>query len=266
MKYIYLALSLLIPQSLVHANTYSLSPESQKFVMLSAAAGALAAGTVGLLVGLDENSKHPEKHTSKKTTWEKIKEFPWSYVAIPAAIGAVVGGGISYFFTAEKYLESAENDLYALENDTVLKMALGSDDPVKIKKWYFSERFPTIRVYEKLESLYSSITSIKNYFIKVIQSGIRPLVRLAECGLERVERIEQKLVDWMIKLKEDPKYLKELNARSTIAHQQHMENLQHQLVHAQQKAADAAWHAAHHPSAHHFVIQGPKPDIIIIKK
>ena len=265
MKYIYLALSLLIPQSLVHADTYSLSPESQKFVMLSAAAGALACGTVGLLVGLGESNKYPEKNTSK-TTWEKIKAFPWSYVAIPAAIGAVVSGGISYFFTAEKYLESAENDLYALENDTVLKMALGSDNPVKIKKWYFSERFPTIRVYEKLEALYSSIKSIKNYFIKVIQSGIRPLVRLAECGLERVERIEQKLIDWMIKLKEDPKYLKELSARSTMVHQQHMEHLQHQLVHAQQKAADAAWHAAHHPPVQHFVMHAPKPDIIIIKK
>ncbi len=243
--------SLLLPNSIVHAQDYQLSPESKKFIAASAVAGAVAGGSFGFLIGLDEYNRQSKKNDS--TLWEEIKAFPWKCVAIPALLGAVLGGGISYFFTAESYLGSAENDLIMLENNSVLKTAMYADNSDEIKKHFFFSKFPTIRVHDRLRSLYSTVSQIKEYFIRVIQSGIKPLVAIAEHGLVRLERIEQKIVDWMARIKDDPKYLNELHLQSVIAHQQHIENLHFQMVRMQQQAA---WVQATRPSY---------PPVVIIK-
>ena len=146
--------------------------------------GGIAGGTLGLFAGLHKYD-HEHDASKKASIWKKIKSCPWSYVVIPAVIGAALGGSISYFFTPEQYLNKAENELNILES------GIGS---------------------------FTSISQIKDYFNTVIKSGIKPLVAIAEQGLARVEAIEQKIsAEKYLNLAQDYLYSLENNAVFKLA-------------------------------------------------
>ena len=89
------------------------------------------------------------------------------------------------------------------------------------------------------------IVKIKNNFTEVIKSGINPLVDVAKSGLAHIEEPEKKIIDLMIKIKDDPKYLGELTADLAIEHQHALVSLQSRLLAEQERATAAANKVAH---------------------
>lgn len=250
MKKILLTLALLIPNTVIHANKYPLCPESKQFIMNSAIAGGLLAGGIGLLAAFDKQSK--EYHNKNKTTWEKIKTFPWHYVILPALAGAAGAGFIASFFTTEEYLKSAEKELATLESNLLLDTAMTTDDAAQLKRLAFQSHYPTLKTYEKLESLLAQINRAKEYLFTVIKSGSSTLASIAQAGLERLKEMEQKIIEWMSKLK-DAQYFKELNAWADAQFKQKMLEAAQRTARAaesharaSQSAAHAAWHNVYH--------------------
>ncbi len=258
-----LSLSLLIPQGLVHASHYPLSYESQQSVKNASLIGGLVGGALGLAAGCYKQSQDPA--TQNKTMWEKIKSFPWHYAIIPAVIGAVGSGLISYYYVPEKYLESAEKQLNSIEHDVIFNTAIGSNEVSDLKKLAFDSQYPTLKSYGQVESLLSKIRSIKDYLITVINSGINPLVNIAQAALAKIKSAEEKLISMMIKLKTDGSYHQELVTRNTINHMQEVAFQQGRMAAAAESQARAAWHSAH--NAPQVVVRtANSPDIVIVKR
>lgn len=248
------------------ANNYPLSPESKQFIVNSALAGGIVGGGLGLIAAFQEQSH--QKHAKHATAWEKIKSFPWHYVILPALAGAAGAGFVASFFTTEEYLKSAEQELALLENDRMVTMAMQTDDAAELRRVTYLKNFPSLSAYERLEALLAKIGNAKDYLMTVIKSGTSGLASIARAALERLNAMEQKIINAMAKLK-DSQYFKELATRTEIDYKNQMMQAAQRTAaaaesqaRAAQQAAHAAWHQAHR--APHYV--QPPHVIVHVKK
>lgn len=239
------------------ANSYPLSSESKQFIVNSAIAGGIVGGGLGLIAAFEKQSE--QKHSKHATTWDKIKSFPWHYVILPALAGAAGAGFVASFFTSEEYLQSAEKELIALENDRLLNVAMRTDDANEFRRVNSKMPFPSLSAYDRLESLLGKINQAKEYLITVIKSGTSGLASIAQAALNRLNVMEQKIIDAMGKLK-DSQYFKELAIRTEIDYKNQMlENARRTTAAMQaqarvsQSVAHAAWYHAHHIHAPVYV-------------
>lgn len=261
MKYIFLMLVLLMPHSAVNATNYPLSPESKQFITNWALAGGIAGGGIGALIAYD---KYQEQKISKHACpWDKIKAFPWQYVILPALAGAAGAGFIASFFTTEEYLKSAEKELAMLENNAFLDKAMHTNDAAQLKRMAYNSRYPTLTTYERLEALLAKIKQAQEYLFTVIKSGSSSLGSIAQAALERLKVMEQRISNWMGKLK-DSEYFKELDFRTEL------ENAHRATAMAEARARaaeNAAWRAMH-SHAHHArpVYVAPPAVNVYVKK
>lgn len=224
-----LTASLLIPATQLHAG-YPLSPESKKYIALAAVVGGTVGGIFGYATAPQSNNATPT------TLWGKIKAFPWSSVLMPATIGASLGAGVSYFFTYEKSLEWAEKEFASIERDSTYLAAVGgSDDINDLKQVHFRNKFPIASAYNKLSSLYDSLVSVKNELVKVSQSGIDLLVEKSHDCLSMIAVREQEIRAWLLRLKNDPQYIKEMAAKMQI-------EATERVARATERAAEAIWY------------------------
>lgn len=232
-------ISLLMPSKATYAHDYPLSPESKEFIAIAAAIGGGICGGIGLAVALDEVSQ--QKPNPNATFWDKIKAFPWAKVLVPAAIGAAITGGCSYFFTSEKYLSSAQDTIDALESDRLFRAALKDDASMyDMKKWSFASRWPTIATYQKLDDLYFQLCRAKSYLLTVIKSGISPLASIASETIKKLEDYETRIIENLRRIKCNSSYLYEIVERNkAIAFEQ--------MIQQQRRIADAAWYQLHKP-------------------
>lgn len=267
-KKIFLALILLVPNSLVRANEYPLSAESKQFIITSAAAGAILAGGIGLIAALEKQDQ--QKHSKHKSTWEKITSFPWHYVILPALAGAATAGFVASFFTAEEYLKSGQKELALLETDRMVTVAMESGDASDLRRITSFKSFPSLSAYERLEVLLTKIAQAKDYMVTVIKSGTTGLSSIARALLDRLNAIEKKIIDAMAKLK-DSQYFKELAIRTEIDYKNHLLETARRAAaaaeaqaRAAQSAAHAAWHTAHHHT--HPVYVAPPPVYVHVKR
>lgn len=263
MKYILLACTLLVPHAF-SAHHYPLCPESKQFIVNSAIAGGIVGGGIGLIAAFDKQSH--EKHSKHASTWDKIKAFPWHYVILPAVAGAAGAAFVASFFTTEEYLKSAEQELALLENNVLLDKAMHTDDAAQLKKLAYASQYPTLTTYERLEALLQKITKAKEYLFTVIKSGTSPLISIAQAALERLKAMEQRIINWMITLK-DKNYLDELKIRSDIDFKNQMADAAYRsarAAEAQAKAAQSAAHAAWH-HAHPVYVAPPAVNVYLKK-
>lgn len=249
------------------ANNYPLSAESKQFIVNSALAGGIVGGGLGLIAAIEKQSH--EKHAKHATTWEKIKSFPWHYVILPALAGAAGAGFVASFFTTEEYLKSAEKELALLENDRMVTMALQTADAAELRRVTYLKHFPSLSVYERLEALLAKIGAAKDYLMTVIKSGTSGLATIARAALERLNAMEQKIINAMVKL-QDSQYFKELATRTEIDYKNHMMQAAQRTAaaaesqaRAAQNAAHAAWHSAHHHAPHY--VQPPQVNVYVKK-
>jgi hypothetical protein len=263
-----LLISCAVPQYTT-ANNYPLSSESKQFIVNSALAGGIVGGGLGLIAAFEKQSN--EKHAKHATTWQKIKSFPWHYVILPAMAGAAGAGLVASFFTTEEYLKSAEQELAALDNNVLLDKALRTNDAQELKKMAFNSQYPSLTTYDRLEVLLARIQKAKEYLFTVIKSGTSPLVSIAQAALERLKAMEQRITDWLIKLKDSSQYFHELKARTEIDFKNQMVQAAQRTAaaaesqaRAAQQAAHAAWHQAHHAPAPVYV--APPPVNVYVKK
>lgn len=268
MNRLFLVVTLLVPQSSARGNDYPLSTESKQFVAGWAVAGAVVAGGIGLVAALDKQST--QKQTKHKSTWEKITSFPWHYVILPALVGAAGAGYVASCFTTEAYLKSAEQELALIENDRMVKAALETDNPAELTKVTYLKTFPSLSAVERLEALLKKIEQARDYLMSVIKSGSAALKSIAEAALTRLNAIEQRIINAIVKLK-NASYFKELAIRTEIDYKnQVIQSAQRTAAAAEaqaraaQSAAHAAWHTAHHHS--HPVYVAPPPVHVYVKK
>ena len=99
----------------------------------------------------------------------------------------------------------------------VFKKALKSSDIDEMAKCALDDKFPVIATYKKINSFYDSLDRIKEYLLKVIHSGIQPLVTTAKEILERLENYENTLMERLIVLKNGSPYLLELVESNKLA-------------------------------------------------
>ena len=222
---------------------YPLSDQSKEFMTIAACFGALVGGCIGGAVYAD--SKQNSSGVAPSGISAHLKELCvlLSHVVVTAAIGAVLAGGISYFFTYEKTLESLENRVIDYTTNADLSTVLAAS-PKSIKRDYLVTRYPLHASLEKLNDWYQRILSLKNQLLKIIASGISPLKGGAHACLEKVEEWLARLGNSMDALMNDPQYVFERT-----------QQMQDRLVAAQQRAADAAWYNATHR---------PQPQVIVV--
>lgn len=264
MKYIFLALVFLVPQQ-VGANNYSLSPESKQFIVNSALVGGVVGGGLGLIAACEHHSN--QKYSKHATTWDKIKAFPWHYVILPALVGAAGAGFVASFFTTEEYLRSAEKELALLENDRMVNVVMRSDDVSELRRVTYLKHFPSLSAYERLESLRAKIVTAQDYLMTVIKSGTSSLAAIARAALERLNAMEQRIIDAMAKIK-DAQYFKELATRTEIDYKNHMVEAARRAAAATESQARSARemaHAAWHNARYAPVYVAPAPVNIRIK-
>lgn len=236
--------SLLASQNSVHA--YPLSPQSKKFMQLAAVIGGSVGGLIGGLAYANTRIPLQEKD---KNFWEKFKDLS-SYILFPAAAGAAIIGGGSYFFTSEYCLDWEQINLTNIENNPDFQAAMAGGDSAVLKK-YRGNRFPTIPAYEKLTKLYNSLLSVNKRFWDLAHSGIPLVQTIAKSCLEKIKGYEETLSTVLVQLKDQ--YLAESNVHAM----QRMATAQIESAHAQSQIAHAALIKALSPK--------PQPVIVISK-
>ncbi len=228
------------------ANHYPLSSESKQRIAIVAAIGGTIGGGLGYAMYLDEHKHDAITISEDKSVWQKIKDFPWAHVLIPATLAAATSGLITYyFFTPEKTQEWCENTLmdydYELGN-------IQASDIQQLKAGRYSTRFPTLRTFNRLEYLKYKLQMIRQYLVKVLNSGIEPLVRAAQACMQKIDSYEKMLSNKITALIQDPSYSIELRIDAT-----------EKLIQAQAQMANAAMTQA---SAAMIEATRPRPVII----
>lgn len=133
------------------ANHYDLSAQSKQRIALAAAIGGAISGGLGYAIYLDEHRHDEPKPSENKTFWQKIKDFPWAHVLIPATLGAATSGLITYyFFTPEKTQEWCDSNVenYRFELDSIQEKDISQ---LKAERPY--TKFPTLKTCNRLEYL-----------------------------------------------------------------------------------------------------------------
>lgn len=245
MKYILLAASLLIPQAITATN-YPLSPESKQFITNWALVGGIIGAGIGI-VATDDIEKVESKKKNKLSPWARV-----GAILVSASLGALTAGFIASFFTTEEYLKSGQKELAMLENNALLDKAMHTNDATQLKRMAYNSRYPTLTTYERLEALLAKIKQAQEYLFTVIKSGSSSLGSIAQAALERLKVMEQRIIDWMSKLK-DNQYLNEFRMRADDEYKKQMVEANYRIAaaaeaqaRAAQSAAHAAWHQVHH--------------------
>lgn len=89
MKYIFLALMLLIPQAAINANNFALNRQQAHAI----ANVTFLLGVIGSAAGLSfAHEKYLQENSYKELTyWQAIKAFKWHYAALGLLTSAVAG-------------------------------------------------------------------------------------------------------------------------------------------------------------------------------
>lgn len=107
MKYIFLVLMLLVPQSAINANNFALNRYQARDVGMCALAFGVVSAWVGLAVAARTYS---DEYSFKNLTFmEKIQAFKWHYIIAGLAGGAIAGGSFAY---SGHVMDNAINSYY----------------------------------------------------------------------------------------------------------------------------------------------------------
>jgi hypothetical protein len=153
MKYIFLALAILIPNTFAQAKNYPLSVRSKEAITFKSMLGGMAGAFVGAL-------GHALVHNPESITYDRsgfgfsLNDDNWCYgtIAGVAALGALATAYYSYINSPEKQFEKAEKILKDFEEDSQIQKALQTEDICNLESWY---------QLKKVRDLLSHIHSIK---------------------------------------------------------------------------------------------------------
>lgn len=203
MKYIFLALALLIPNSFVLANDYSLCGDSKLTIAGGAVAGAAILGMLGLGAVYLADDKTSSNQDQSASTWELIKKYKGFLVASVIA-GALTGGYIGYLNTPEYTLDSTTKFLNDLEmNNPVIQ----GDYELAADSFRYSQKngeqasiyLPT--VFLDSWKLNYKLTHLKDDLQKLITVDSVQVRDSAEVVLKRVNTCLDKLSDLELRMR-----------------------------------------------------------------
>lgn len=219
MKHIVLALALLVPNCTILAASHTLADQVNRDLINSAIKGGLVGAGLGLAVGL---IKQYNTNTKNKTTWEKIKSFPWHYVLVSALVGSM--GAVYYSYpTNQTYLTIIDNEISDIENDPFVRIILNKNNSIhdsyydnyselslkslekleKLKKLFDSPE-QLIKIDLKIKSLLERISNAREYLYSFRDILGRITLVNSKTGEEltkRISKLEEKLWSWEYKVK-----------------------------------------------------------------
>ncbi len=236
---IVLGVSLLIPAGTTKA--IPLSPQSKQFMAIATLVGAGIGGLIGSI------SYANDRQERSQGFWAKCKNLA-GFVLLPAAIGAAIAGGGSYFFTGEQYFLTGENKMNtALANGT-FNILNDTDNLEKAKELYPREPFPSIALTNKLNSLYDLLDSAKASLITAMNSGIASISATAAGLIAAINGQQKRIGDWLMRLK--PEYQRELGAQVQLS----IAESQRRSAQAQRDIAAASWYRVFNPPPQRVVV------------
>lgn len=193
--------SFLIAGLMLHAApaqaTYPLSVQSKDYIKLAAVIGATIGGGCGLAAWASEDD------APRATIWQKIIKFS-KFVLAPATIGAGIGAGIAYLTTHESNFASIEKTFAETEIKTDFELATSNGTAIDdFAKLNFDSKYPMHKSYQRLNSILSTIKSLKEKLPAIVNSGIDSIAPKAEELLKDLKSNETKLRDWIVQIKKD---------------------------------------------------------------
>lgn len=219
--------------------TLNLSNQSKRFIAVSMLVGA----AVGAATGGYTYYQETQNGKIVTTTWWQRCKYLVAYVALPSiAVGIIAGGG-SYFFTYEKYFESAKYAIAHIDKDPLFRQAMQTRNSYELKECNASHTFPTLTTTHRLGDLHKKLMAIKKSIESVIASGIESIALRAQLYEKQINNTLKLVSQHLLALKQDPSYIQELQLQT----QQHISS-------AQQQMATAKWVSALNPQRDVIVI------------
>lgn len=214
----------------VQEKATSLSPESKNAVLISALKGALSG--VGIYAGGSAlfNGSLPSFGCP-------CEQKPY---VIAAAIGALTMAAWRYNYSPECYYDDAFKELERISQNQLIILVLsmrGSEFVEQIKQLYVRDSFPLVNAFRHMNYLYSRLEAIDQSLDEVLNSSRTDLY--ASCyEMQIVIQTIQSALECGLKLiKEEPQFINEYNAQTSIAIQQ----TQAAIAQAAYSQATAAW-------------------------
>jgi hypothetical protein len=260
---IFLGLSWLIPAGTTKA--IPLSPQSKKFVAVATLVGAGIGSVIGGISYANDRQELPQGF------WAKCKDLA-GFVLLPAAIGAAIVGGGSYFFTGEQYFLTGQNEFNTVLANGAFNTLSDTDNLEKAKELYPRESFPSIALTNKLNNLYDLLDSAKANLVTAMNSGIASISAAAVGLIAAINGQQKRIGDWLTRLK--PEYQHELGAQAQLS----IAESQRRRAQAQRDMAAASWYRAffYPPSrrvvvvparpVNRVVVHAKQPDITVFRR
>ncbi len=207
--------SFLIAGLMLHAvpaqATYPLSTQSKDYIKLAALIGATVGGGCGLAAWASEDD------APRASIWQKVFKFS-KFVLAPATIGAGIGAGIAYLTTHESNFASIEKTFAETEIKTDFELATSNGTEINdFAKLNFDSKYPMHKSYHRLNSILSTIKSLKEKLPAIVNSGIDSIAPKAEELLEDIKGYETKLTDWIFQIKKDTGFITETRLQTIEA-------------------------------------------------
>lgn len=222
-----LSIGLMCVSSVIQAT--SLSSESQKEIAISALKGGLSVAAIYTAgYALFNDLELP-------SVWEHRKTY-----AIVAALGAVTMAWWRYNYVPESYFDFAQRELEKVSNNKLIMLVLsvrGADFIDHIKNLYVRESFPLVCAFKQINVLYSRLESIDESLDTVLHSSRSELHGSCYEMQIIVQTIQSALEIALKAIKEEPQFINEYNAQTSLALQQ----TQAVIAQAAHSQATAAW-------------------------
>lgn len=222
-----LSVGLMYCSNVIHAT--SLSTESQNEIAISALKGGLTVSAIYTAgYALFNDFKLPILSEHKKI------------YAILGALGAITMGIFRYNFVPERYYESADYELEKISHNTLILLALTVRDKEfidQVKLLFVRESFPLVCAFNHMNELYSHLQKIDESLDEVLNSS-RLDLQSDCCQMQIVVQTMQNALELGLKtIKEEPQFMNEYNAQTSLA----MQQVQMALAQAAHSQATAAW-------------------------
>lgn len=208
----------------------SLSYDSKKSVVVSAVKGAL--GATALYVGgsavVNNNFRIP-------CLGGHIKGY-----SIAAALGALAMGAWSYNHLPESYYDDAYAQLERISHNNLILLVIslrGAEFIEQVKQFYVRDSFPLVSAFKHMNYLYSCLEAVDTSLDYVLNSSCVDLYAACYEMQIIVQTIQSALEIGLQLVKDEPQFINEYNAQTSLA----MQQAQALIAQAAYSQASAAW-------------------------
>lgn len=224
-----LLLSIVLVKLIAISEATPLSYESKKAIVVSALKGGLT--TISTYIA--------GYALFNDFTMPRLSEHQTAY-SIFATIGVLSMGWWRYQYVPESYYDWAHRELEKIARDKLVMLVLslrGTELIEQIKYLYVRDSFPLVSAFKHINYLLSRLESIDESLDHVLCSSLKDLH--ASCFEMQifVQTIQSALENSLKLIKEQPQFINEFNAQTSLA----MQQAQAAIAQATHSQATATW-------------------------